>query len=48
MNAAEVSQLTTEIVRQVEKAIVGKTETIEQAILVLLCNGHILLEDILA
>lgn len=46
MNAAEVSQLTTEIVRQVEKAIVGKTETIEQAILVLLCNGHILLEDI--
>lgn len=46
MNATEVSQLAADMVRQVEKAIVGKTETIEQAILVLLCNGHILLEDI--
>jgi len=40
---AERSQL---IVDEVERAIVGKTDTIRKAVVTLLCNGHLLLEDI--
>ncbi len=34
------------MVDEVEKAIVGKRDTVEKAVLALLANGHILLEDI--
>jgi MoxR-like ATPase len=34
------------IVRQVEKAIIGKRESIEAAVVAFLCGGHILLEDV--
>ncbi len=34
------------MIHEVEKAIVGKDEVIRRAVLVLLCNGHLLLEDI--
>lgn len=34
------------IVSEVERVIVGKTETVRLAVLTLLCNGHLLLEDI--
>lgn len=34
------------MVDEVERAIVGKRETVEKAVLALLANGHILLEDI--
>ena len=34
------------MVGEVEKAIVGKRDTVEKAVLALLANGHVLLEDI--
>lgn len=34
------------MIHEVEKAIVGKDEVIRRAVLALLCNGHLLLEDI--
>lgn len=34
------------VIQEVEKAIVGKHETVQRAVITLLCNGHILLEDI--
>lgn len=34
------------IVDEVEKAIVGKRDTVRRAVLSLLCDGHVLLEDI--
>ncbi len=34
------------IAEEVERVIVGKRETINQAVLTLLCNGHLLIEDI--
>jgi len=35
-----------EIVEEIERVIVGKTETVRRAVLTLLCNGHLLIEDI--
>lgn len=34
------------IVEQAEAVILGKTDVVEKAVLVLLCNGHLLLEDV--
>lgn len=34
------------MIDEVERVIVGKRETIEKAVLCLLCNGHLLIEDI--
>ncbi|MEF3304725.1 AAA family ATPase [Paenibacillus sp. GYB003] len=34
------------IVHQVEKAIIGKRESVETAVIAFLCGGHILLEDV--
>jgi len=39
-------ELSEKVVYQVEKAITGKRESIRQAVLTLLANGHMLLEDI--
>lgn len=42
----DVARGTSALVDEIEKVIVGKREVIEKAILCLLCNGHLLLEDI--
>lgn len=34
------------IVSEVEKAIVGKTDTVRMAVVAMICNGHLLIEDI--
>ncbi len=41
-----VETIVTEIVAEVEKAITGKSPVIRRAVLALLCNGHLLIEDI--
>lgn len=46
MTVAEVSQLAKAIVNEVERAIVGKRSTIESCVLTLLCEGHLLIEDV--
>ncbi|HET6645224.1 MAG TPA: MoxR family ATPase [Fimbriimonadales bacterium] len=42
----DISESAKRIVAEVEKAILGKTETVEKAVLVLFCNGHLLIEDV--
>ncbi len=46
MTREEVQGKADEIVAEVEKAIVGKKDTIQKCVATLLCNGHVLLEDI--
>ena len=46
MNPAELAQTAQRIAEAVETAIVGKQETVELALAVLLSNGHLLIEDI--
>ena len=45
MQLSEVNPITEEIIREVEKAIVGKTELLHQIMATILAGGHILLED---
>jgi MoxR-like ATPase len=42
----EISEKSTALVDEVERVIVGKREVVEKAVLCLLCNGHLLIEDI--
>lgn len=42
----QTTNLLRQIVEEVEKAIVGKRPVIELAVLTLLCDGHLLIEDI--
>lgn len=46
MKVSEIADKSSSIVAEVEKAIVGKSETVRMAVLTLLCNGHLLVEDI--
>lgn len=46
LDANQVASLAHEIIAEVEKAIVGKRETVTQSVLTLLANGHLLIEDI--
>jgi MoxR-like ATPase len=46
MNHAEVAQLAKRIVSEVERAIVGKREAVHVAVAAMLCEGHILIEDV--
>lgn len=39
-------KVTEKVTSNVEKVIVGKHETVEEALLALLCQGHILIEDV--
>jgi MoxR-like ATPase len=41
-----MNQTTEQIVREVEKAIVGKRDVIEQVLMALLAGGHLLLDDV--
>ena len=45
-DATSVQKLATEIRDSVQRVIVGKSETIDIAVLSLLCRGHLLLEDV--
>ncbi|MFQ3678510.1 MAG: MoxR family ATPase [Fimbriimonadaceae bacterium] len=42
----DVARRAQSIVAEVERVIVGKSETVRMSVLTLLCNGHLLLEDI--
>lgn len=42
----EIQRFVQEITSNVEKVIVGKTEVIETLIIALLCEGHVLMEDV--
>jgi MoxR-like ATPase len=35
-----------DVVRNVEKVVIGKAETVELALICLLCQGHLLIEDV--
>ena len=43
---SSVQKLATDIRDSVQRVIVGKSETIDIAVLSLLCRGHLLLEDV--
>ena len=45
-DASLVEQLATNIRESVQRVVVGKSETINLAVLALLCRGHVLLEDV--
>jgi len=42
----EIQQFTNQLIENVEKVIVGKRDVIENLIIALLCEGHVLLEDV--
>ena len=46
IDVSTVQTLATNIRESVQRVIVGKSETIDIAILALLCRGHVLLEDV--
>ncbi len=41
-----VKSFTDKVIKNVEKVIIGKHEIVEQTLLALLCQGHILIEDV--
>jgi MoxR-like ATPase len=46
LKASEIELKSQTIVDEVERVIVGKRETVSRAVLTMLCNGHLLIEDI--
>jgi MoxR-like ATPase len=46
LRVSEIAQRADLIVNEVERVIVGKRSTVEKAVMALLCNGHLLIEDI--
>lgn len=46
VSSTEVAERIRQIVRQVETVVVGKRDVVELAVVSLLCNGHLLIEDI--
>ncbi len=46
LNIEKIQTRAQAVVEEVERVIVGKEETIQMAVLTLLCNGHLLIEDI--
>ena len=46
MTVTKIATNAEAIVAEIEQVIVGKTDTVKKAAITLLCNGHILLEDI--
>jgi MoxR-like ATPase len=41
-----VQDFSNQLIANIEKVIVGKRETVEQAVITLLCQGHLLIEDV--
>lgn len=46
LDARAIAEIVTRIVTEVEKVIVGKRSVVTRAVIALLCEGHILLEDV--
>ncbi len=46
MNVDKIRNRALAMIDEVERVIVGKRETVHEAVLTLLCNGHLLIEDI--
>lgn len=46
MNLQDISEKSHALVAEVERVIVGKRAVVEKAVLCLLCDGHLLIEDI--
>ncbi len=46
LKSSDIANETQAIIAEVERVIVGKRATVTKAVLALLCNGHVLLEDI--
>lgn len=46
LSVAEIAEKANRIVSEVERVIVGKDDTVRLAVLSLICNGHVLIEDI--
>src|SRR5512137_2590700 len=46
MNPAEIQQFAQTVIDNVEKVIVGKREAIDLLMVALLCEGHVLIEDV--
>ncbi|MCE9559903.1 MAG: MoxR family ATPase [Armatimonadetes bacterium] len=42
----QIQKVSSAVIAEVERAVLGKHEIISQAVLTLLCNGHLLIEDI--
>jgi MoxR-like ATPase len=42
---AEVAEFSARVIAQVERAVVGKRDTLEKIMAAVLCNGHVLIED---
>jgi len=42
----DIEQFSDRLIRNIEKVIIGKHETVELAIIGLLCQGHLLIEDV--
>lgn len=46
MDYKDIAENAQSIISEVEKVIVGKRQTVRKAVITLLCNGHLLIEDI--
>ncbi len=46
MDSSGIAKLSATIAEQIQTVIIGKPTSIDQAILTMLCNGHLLIEDI--
>lgn len=46
MSPSEIARRAQAICSEVESVILGKRDTVEKAVLTLLCNGHLLIEDV--
>jgi MoxR-like ATPase len=46
LNISEIASTGQAIIEQVDRVIVGKHDSVRQAVLALLCDGHLLIEDI--
>ncbi len=46
LRVGDIASQTQAVVQEVERVIIGKNETVTNAVLALLCNGHLLIEDI--
>jgi len=46
LRVSEIAAKAQSMIDEVERVIVGKRSTVEKAVLTLICNGHLLIEDI--
>ncbi len=46
LNSQDIAKLSAVVATEISRVIVGKKETVEEAMLALLCGGHLLIEDV--